>query len=119
MDSRFVGTFKLISFELHLSDGTVMEPYGDNPMGMAMYDKNGENWRHQVWPYLNSELMTDEHKEKVTYHGNLDMPRQFDGWSADFILGHCTFFEHHDCYYEEEKFKLYELVPSYLKKQGR
>ncbi len=89
------------------------------PVGMAMYDKNGENWRHQVWPYLNDQSMTDEHKEKVTYHGNLDMPRQFDGWSVDFILGHCTFFEHHDCYYETEKFKIKELVPSYLKKMGR
>jgi len=38
--SKFVGTWKLVSLEVHLSDGTVMEPYGDNPMGMAMYDND-------------------------------------------------------------------------------
>ena len=38
--SKFVGTWKLVSLEVHLSDGTVMKPYGDNPIGMGMFDGN-------------------------------------------------------------------------------
>ena len=41
MDNRFVGTWKLISFEIDLTDGTVMEPYGDNPLGKVIFDNNG------------------------------------------------------------------------------
>ena len=40
VDSRFVGTWKLISFEVQSPDGTVMKLYGDNPKGMAMFDEN-------------------------------------------------------------------------------
>ena len=39
-NDRLVGTWKLISFEVHLSDGSVMEPYGDDPIGMAIFDRN-------------------------------------------------------------------------------
>jgi len=41
VDSRFVGTWKLISFEVQSPDGTVMKLYGDNPKGMAMFDNSG------------------------------------------------------------------------------
>jgi len=39
-ENKFVGTWKLLSFVIHFPDGTIMEPYGDNPMGMAMFDEN-------------------------------------------------------------------------------
>jgi len=38
---QFVGTWKLISFELCRADGTVSYPLGQNPAGMIMYDIHG------------------------------------------------------------------------------
>jgi len=37
----FVGTWKLISFETHRSDGTVMYPFGKELQGLIMYDAKG------------------------------------------------------------------------------
>ena len=39
-EEKFVGTWKLLSLEIPLADGSVMEPYGDNPIGMGMFDGN-------------------------------------------------------------------------------
>ena len=38
---QFVGTWKLILFEFHRSDGAVSYPLGRNPSGMIMYDGRG------------------------------------------------------------------------------
>ena len=31
--NKFVGTWELVSFEIPLPDGNVINPYGDNPTG--------------------------------------------------------------------------------------
>ena len=36
-NDQLIGTWKLISFKEKLSDGSAMEPYGDDPIGMAIY----------------------------------------------------------------------------------
>ena len=46
-NNQFVGTWKPISFELHLFDGTVMKPFGDKPVGLAIFDNNN-NFMAQV-----------------------------------------------------------------------
>ncbi len=38
---RFIGTWKLISFELRRPDHEVTYPIGENPMGVIMYDEHG------------------------------------------------------------------------------
>lgn len=39
--SNFVGAWKLISYELRGSDGSVQRPLGPNPVGRLMYDASG------------------------------------------------------------------------------
>lgn len=41
MRERFVGVWKLISFERKSSDGKVEFPYGEKPVGRITYDKAG------------------------------------------------------------------------------
>ena len=42
VNSKFVGTWKLVSFEIRFADGSVRRPFGDDPVGTLMYDdKNG------------------------------------------------------------------------------
>ena len=42
VNSKFVGTWKLVSFEIRFADGSVFRPFGDDPVGTLMYDdKNG------------------------------------------------------------------------------
>ena len=43
---QFVGTWKLISFELRRSDGAVSYPLGQDPAGMIMYDAQGHMSGH-------------------------------------------------------------------------
>lgn len=40
--ARFIGSWKLISYELSLPSGVVMTPFGDHPIGRLIYQKNGE-----------------------------------------------------------------------------
>ncbi len=39
--NRFVGTWRLISFEEDLPDGHLSYPYGRNPVGLLIYDSSG------------------------------------------------------------------------------
>lgn len=43
---QFVGTWKLISFELQRADGAVSYPLGENPAGAIMYDAHGHMSGH-------------------------------------------------------------------------
>lgn len=38
---QFTGTWHLIDFRAHSSDGDVVYPYGTSPVGMMMYDTDG------------------------------------------------------------------------------
>jgi hypothetical protein len=38
---RFIGTFKLVSFEVIFENKKRKEPFGEDPEGILMYDKNG------------------------------------------------------------------------------
>lgn len=40
-DNPLVGTWKLISFELRLKDGTTMHPWGNDVVGQVMYSPDG------------------------------------------------------------------------------
>jgi hypothetical protein len=42
MKDFFIGSWTLISFELRLSSGEVVRPYGEHPIGRILYTKNGE-----------------------------------------------------------------------------
>lgn len=44
--NKFVGAWKLISFEFRGSDGAVRYPIGQNPAGMIMYDAKGNMSGH-------------------------------------------------------------------------
>ena len=39
--SAFVGTWRLLSFEGHTSDGQILEPYGSHPRGQLIYGPDG------------------------------------------------------------------------------
>jgi hypothetical protein len=39
--NKFVGTWKLVSFEELLPDGRVTYPYGEEPAGLLIYDAAG------------------------------------------------------------------------------
>lgn len=39
---RFIGAWRLISFEEGLTDGTIIHPYGENPIGLLVYDSSGQ-----------------------------------------------------------------------------
>jgi hypothetical protein len=41
MTTEFVGTWKLLSAEARLADGTVIYPYGRSPVGRLSYDAAG------------------------------------------------------------------------------
>ena len=38
VNSKFVGTWKLVSFEICFADGSVFSPFGDHPCGTLIYD---------------------------------------------------------------------------------
>lgn len=48
-NSRFIGTWRLESFESVLPDGTVTHPWGEDPLGMIVWDASG-HFAVQVGP---------------------------------------------------------------------
>ena len=38
---QLIGTWRLVSFEYHLANGTAVEAYGARPAGLLVYDANG------------------------------------------------------------------------------
>jgi hypothetical protein len=78
-EEKFVGTWKLLTLELHLSDGTVMEPYGDSPMGMFMADNN-HNYVGQLMKPNRKEFEADNQ-----FGGTPDEIKEaFEGYTAYF-----------------------------------
>lgn len=45
------GTWKLLSFELKFTGGTILHPFGQNAKGLLIYTKGG---------YMNGKVMSDE-----------------------------------------------------------
>jgi hypothetical protein len=41
-DTRFVGAWKLMSYELRLAAGNVLKPFGEAPIGRILYQANGQ-----------------------------------------------------------------------------
>ena len=41
-DTRFVGAWKMISYELSLASGNVLKPFGEAPIGRILYQANGQ-----------------------------------------------------------------------------
>lgn len=39
--NRFIGAWRLVSFEEETSDGEMVHPYGENPIGSLIYDSSG------------------------------------------------------------------------------
>jgi hypothetical protein len=39
--NRFIGAWRLVSFEEETSDGEIVYPYGKNPIGLLIYDSSG------------------------------------------------------------------------------
>ncbi len=39
---RFVGAWSLVSYELRLTSGEVLRPFGDHPVGRIVYQKGGQ-----------------------------------------------------------------------------
>lgn len=40
--AQFIGSWELISYQLSLPSGAVLEPFSDHPVGRILYQKNGE-----------------------------------------------------------------------------
>jgi len=38
---RFLGAWQLVTFESRLPDGSVVRPWGDDPLGIAIWDETG------------------------------------------------------------------------------
>src|SRR5687767_11799004 len=60
--NRFVGSWKLVSFEEHLPDGSLSYPYGPDPAGLLVYDQAGRmavQVMRRDRPPLSSEKITD------------------------------------------------------------
>lgn len=53
-NEKFIGTWKLKSFEIKKRNKETIYPYGTNPIGYIIYSKDG---------YM-SVLITDQHREK-------------------------------------------------------
>ena len=41
LGERLIGTWRLVTFEYHLANGATVAAYGDRPVGLLVYDKNG------------------------------------------------------------------------------
>ena len=61
--SSFVGEWRLVSHEFKTSEGRIIYPYGDDPIGQVMFDGAG-NFAAQIMrrdrPVFESERPTDE-----------------------------------------------------------
>ena len=70
--NRFLGAWRLVSFEEETSDGEIVYPYGENPIGLLIYDSSGrmsvQIMRRDREPFSSSEWETvsaEEIKEAV------------------------------------------------------
>lgn len=70
--NRFIGAWRLVSFEEETIDGEIVYPYGENPIGSLIYDSSGrmsvQIMRRDREPFSSTEWETtpsEEIKEAV------------------------------------------------------
>jgi hypothetical protein len=77
--NRFVGTWKLVSFEEQLPDGRVTRPYGEEPAGLLTYDAAG---------YMSVQVMRRDRprlsSEKIADAGADELKLAVEGFTAFF-----------------------------------
>ena len=60
--NRFLGAWRLVSFEEETIDGEIVHPYGENPIGLLIYDSSGrisvQIMRRDREPFSSSEWKT-------------------------------------------------------------
>lgn len=60
--NRFIGAWRLVSFEEEISDGEIVYPYGKDPIGLLIYDSSGrmsvQIMRSDREPFSSSEWNT-------------------------------------------------------------
>ena len=65
--NRFIGAWRLVSFEEETSDGEIVYPYGENPIGSLIYDSSGrmsvQIMRRDREPFSSSEWETTTAEE--------------------------------------------------------
>ena len=65
--NRFIGAWRLVSFEEETSDGEIVYPYGENPIGSLIYDSSGrmsvQIMRRDREPFSSSEWETTPAEE--------------------------------------------------------
>lgn len=59
---QFVGTWKLVSFEFRHSDGGIVHPLGEDPVGRLTYDAKGNMSVHLMSRYRGSFAQKDQLK---------------------------------------------------------
>ncbi|OJH34923.1 lipocalin-like domain-containing protein [Cystobacter ferrugineus] len=96
LKDRLVGTWQLISVEGHLPDGSRDHPYGQNPLGVLMYDRPG-NMAVQIMgrnrpPFKSADLKGGSAQETknaldgvAVYFGTYETEEQ-----TDTVLHHIT-----------------------------
>jgi hypothetical protein len=66
--NRFVGTWKLVSVEDRSAAGEVEYPYGEDPVGVLVYDSTGRmavQIMRSDRPHLSSDNLRDAHAEEI------------------------------------------------------
>src|SRR6185369_15970519 len=60
--NRFIGAWRLVSFEEETCDGEIVYPYGENPIGLLIYDSLGrmsvQIMRRDREPFSSTEWKT-------------------------------------------------------------
>jgi hypothetical protein len=64
---RFIGSWKLVSYELQLASGSVLKPFGDHPIGRILYERNGQMsaqlMRPQPTPFADTDPLKASQEE--------------------------------------------------------
>ena len=92
---------------------------GWNLAGTEIYDKTGKLWKYLCFPTMAQGSMDIKEKGVTSQHGNPDVQLAIGGWSCDFILGHSTFFNIDQQWYDTNKFPEKNYETSFLKETGK
>jgi len=94
MIDQIKGSWKLISIYYFFADGTQIDMYGENPIGILMYDDNG---------YMNAQLGRNHREEVCSYKECMN-----DLATKSQIFD--SFMAYYGKYYEESPGKIIHLV---------
>ena len=86
-DNRFVGTWKLISFERRSEDGQVSYPLGQHPVGYLIYSNDG---------YMSAVLMTANRPKWATAGNLMDATPEEKIAAAETCFSYCGPYEVHE-----------------------